>query len=215
VAGIPDRARSPSCPRSAWSSAGHRSGISRLPGILTRVCACHKWRPTGRGTGVLFGAIASSALVLGAPAGGRLQPPEWVLAAMLPSLPEHLLRSSPSRCFQEIYEQGGIWRAALGRPGGVLDVVVSAEPEVAILLLRRYVHPAPLIAGERAISSGRPSEWPNPGRSMATTRPTAETRSQMRRNAQRLSGHGASSSMVMSESVLLSANLTRTPSQTR
>jgi hypothetical protein len=37
----------------------------------------------------------------------------------------------------------------------------------------------------------------------------------MRRKAQRLSGHGASSSMVMSESALLSPNLTRTPSHTR
>ena len=51
--------------------------------------------------------------------------------------------------------------------------------------------------------------------SMATTRPTAATRSQMRRKAQRLSGHGASSSMVRSDFALLSANLTRTPSQTR
>jgi hypothetical protein len=51
--------------------------------------------------------------------------------------------------------------------------------------------------------------------SMATTRPTAATPFQMRRKAQRLSGHGASSSMVMAESALLSANLTRTPSQTR
>jgi hypothetical protein len=66
-----------------------------------------------------------------------------------------------------------------------------------------------------AIRSGRPSEWPNPGRSMAITRPTAATWCQMRRKAQRVSGHGASSSTVMSESALLSANLTRTPSQTR
>jgi hypothetical protein len=33
----------------------------------------------------------------------------------------------------------------------------------------------------------------------------------MRRKAQRLSGHGASSRTVMSDSALLSANLTRTP----
>src|SRR6266508_4772785 len=45
--------------------------------------------------------------------------------------------------------------------------------------------------------------------------PTAATRFQMRRKAQRLSGHGASSSTVVSESALVSANLTRTPSQTR
>jgi low temperature requirement protein LtrA len=72
---------------------------------------------------------------------------------------------------------------------------------------------APEVSG--AIRSGRPSEWPNPGRSMATTRPTPTTRSQMRRKAHRVSGHGASSSTVVSESALVSANRTRTPSQTR
>src|SRR3954470_5437774 len=51
--------------------------------------------------------------------------------------------------------------------------------------------------------------------SIATTRPTAETLPQMRRKAQRDSGHGASSRIVTFESALVSANLTRTPSQTR
>jgi hypothetical protein len=37
----------------------------------------------------------------------------------------------------------------------------------------------------------------------------------MRRKPQRVSGHGASISTVMSESALLSAYLTRTPSLTR
>jgi hypothetical protein len=37
----------------------------------------------------------------------------------------------------------------------------------------------------------------------------------MRRNAQRLSGHGDSRSSVVSESAFVSANLTRTLSQTR
>ena len=50
---------------------------------------------------------------------------------------------------------------------------------------------------------------------MATTRPTDATRLQIRRKAQRVSGHGASSSTVTSEAALLSANLIRTPSQTR
>src|SRR6266567_5696912 len=77
----------------------------------------------------------------------------------------------------------------------------------------RRARNAPEASG--AISSGRPSEWPNPGRSMATSRPSAETRSQIRRKAQRVSGHGASSRTVISESALLSAYLTRTPSLTR
>src|SRR6266511_2176051 len=40
--------------------------------------------------------------------------------------------------------------------------------------LIRRARNAPEVSG--AISSGRPSEWPNPGRSMATTRPTAALR---------------------------------------
>src|SRR4029079_16350716 len=65
-------------------------------------------------------------------------------------------------------------------------------------------------------NSGRPSEWPKPGRSIATTRETADTRSQIRRYAQRLSGHGLSINTVTGdESALLSAKQTRTPSQTR
>src|SRR5271168_909932 len=51
--------------------------------------------------------------------------------------------------------------------------------------------------------------------SMATTLPSDVMRSQMRRKAHRLSGHGASISTVVSESALVSANLTRTPSKTR
>src|SRR5260370_42648891 len=51
--------------------------------------------------------------------------------------------------------------------------------------------------------------------SMATTLPSDVMRSQMRRKAHRLSGHGASISTVVSESALVSANLTRTPSRTR
>ena len=46
---------------------------------------------------------------------------------------------------------------------------------------------------------------------MATTLPTAATRSQMRRKAHRLSGHGESMSTVTPEPGLLSTNLARTP----
>jgi hypothetical protein len=35
--------------------------------------------------------------------------------------------------------------------GRVLHVVVGAEPEVVVVLLRRGVHPPTLIAGERAL----------------------------------------------------------------
>ena len=59
-------------------------------------------------------------------------------------------------------------------------------------------------------------EWPKPGRSIATTRAAPDTRSQIRRNAQRLSGHGLNINTVTAdESALLSANRIRTPSHTR
>ena len=51
------------------------------------------------------------------------------------------------------------------------DDARSTETPLSIRPARK----APAASG--AISSGRPSEWPNPGRSMATTRPTAATRS--------------------------------------
>jgi catechol 2,3-dioxygenase-like lactoylglutathione lyase family enzyme len=67
-----------------------------------------------------------------------------------------------------------------------------------------------------AINSGRPSEWPKPGRSIATTRAAPDTRSQILRYAQRLSGHGLNINTVTArESALLSANRIRTPSHTR
>src|SRR2546422_99923 len=50
----------------------------------------------------------------------------------------------------------------------------------------RRARNSPEVSG--AISPGRPSECPNPGRSMATTRPTAAMRGQMRRKGQRGAG---------------------------
>ena len=44
--------------------------------------------------------------------------------------------------------------------------------------------------------SGRPCEWPKPGRSTATSRPVGARIGQTRRNANRLSGHGLVSTMT-------------------
>src|SRR6266566_3597190 len=78
----------------------------------------------------------------------------------------------------------------------------------------RRARNVPIASG--AISAGRPSEWPKPGRSIATARATPDTRSQIRRYAQRLSGHGLNINTVTAdESALLSANRIRTPSHTR
>ena len=75
---------------------------------------------------LLFGVIASSALVLGALAGGRLQIPKRVLAAMLAFAAGALITALSFELFEDSYEQGGIWRAALGLfAGAVVFTVIS------------------------------------------------------------------------------------------
>ena len=77
---------------------------------------------------LLFGVIASSALVLGAVGGGRLQIPKRVLAAMLAFAAGALMTALAFELFEDSYEQGGIWRAALGLgAGAVVFTVLSAQ----------------------------------------------------------------------------------------
>jgi ZIP family zinc transporter len=76
---------------------------------------------------LVFGAIASSGLLLGALAGGRLRIPERVLAAMLAFAAGALITALAFELFEDSYEQGGIWRAALGMAvGAVIFTAVSA-----------------------------------------------------------------------------------------
>jgi len=77
----------------------------------------------GVGQAILFGAIASSALVLGALAGGRLQLPKRVLAATLSFAAGAPITALTFAMFQDSYD---IWRAALGLAvGAVVFAVVS------------------------------------------------------------------------------------------
>lgn len=66
------------------------------------------------GEAVLFGAIGSSALVIGALVGGRVQLPKRVLAAMLAFAAGALITALAFELFEDSYEQGGIWRAGIG-----------------------------------------------------------------------------------------------------
>ena len=80
----------------------------------------------GVGTAILFGVIASSALVLGALAGGRLQLPKRVLAGMLAFAAGALITALTFEMFEDSYQKGGIWRAALGLAvGAVVFTVIS------------------------------------------------------------------------------------------
>lgn len=66
------------------------------------------------GQALIFGAIGSSALVLGALLGGRVQFPQRVLAAMLAFAAGALITALAYELFEDAHEQGGLWRAALG-----------------------------------------------------------------------------------------------------
>ncbi len=76
---------------------------------------------------LLFGAIASSALVLGALAGGWLQIPKRVLAAMLAFAAGALITALAFELFEDAFEQGGIWRAALGLLVGATVFTLISE----------------------------------------------------------------------------------------
>lgn len=69
---------------------------------------------------LIFGAIASSALILGAWAGVRFQVPKRVLAAMLAFAAGALMTALAFELFQDAFEHGGIWRAAIGLAVGAI-----------------------------------------------------------------------------------------------
>ncbi|NKX56088.1 zinc permease [Arthrobacter sp. E918] len=90
---------------------------------------------------MLFGAVASSALVLGALIGVRFELPKRVLAILLSFAAGALITALAFELFEDAHESGGIWRAAAGLfAGAVVFTVLSS-------LLDRWAqpgsHPAP------------------------------------------------------------------------
>jgi ZIP family zinc transporter len=79
------------------------------------------------GQSLIFGIIASSALVLGAVAGGRVQFPKRVLAGMLAFAAGALMTALTFELFEDSYEQGGMWRAALGLSAGAVVFTVISQ----------------------------------------------------------------------------------------
>ncbi|WP_229075002.1 ZIP family metal transporter [Actinoplanes sp. DH11] len=74
-----------------------------------------------------FGVIASSALVFGALLGARVELPKRVLASMLAFAAGALITALAFELFEEAYQYGGIWRAAIGLiAGAVVFTVLSA-----------------------------------------------------------------------------------------
>ncbi|HWI30174.1 MAG TPA: zinc permease [Microbacterium sp.] len=88
---------------------------------------------------LLFGAIASSALVIGAVIGVWFQLPKRLLAILLAFAAGALITALAFELFEDSYERGGIWLAAIGLfAGAIVFTVLSA-------LLDRWAQ-----AGERA-----------------------------------------------------------------
>ncbi|MFC7490279.1 MULTISPECIES: ZIP family metal transporter [unclassified Knoellia] len=79
------------------------------------------------GEGLLFGAIGSSALVLGALVGGWVQIPKRVLAAMLAFASGALITALAFELFEDSHEQGGLWRAGVGLMAGALVFTLISQ----------------------------------------------------------------------------------------
>ncbi len=70
------------------------------------------------GEALLFGAIGSSALVIGAVGGVWIRLPKRVLAALLAFASGALITALAFELFEDSFEQGGIWRSGLGLMAG-------------------------------------------------------------------------------------------------
>lgn len=78
-------------------------------------------------TSVVFGVVASSALVLGAFIGVRFRLPKRVLAILLSFAAGALITALTFELFEDAFERGGLWRAALGLfAGAVIFTALSA-----------------------------------------------------------------------------------------
>ncbi len=84
------------------------------------------------GESLVFGAVASSALVIGALVGGWVTVPKRVLAGMLAFAAGALITALAFELFEESYERGGLWRAVAGLVlGAVVFTVLSAQLDKA------------------------------------------------------------------------------------
>ncbi len=85
---------------------------------------------------LLFGAVASSALIIGAAIGVRFELPKRLLAMLLAFAAGALITALAFELFEDSYERGGIWLAAIGLfVGAIVFTVLSA-------LLDRWAQPA-------------------------------------------------------------------------
>jgi ZIP family zinc transporter len=84
---------------------------------------------------LLFGVVASSALIVGALIGVRFELPKRLLAILLSFAAGALITALSFELFEDAYQQGGIWRAAVG-------LIVGAAVFTALsALLDRWAQP--------------------------------------------------------------------------
>jgi len=92
---------------------------------------------------ILFGVVASSALVIGAVAGAYWTPPKPLLASALAFASGALITALAFDLFQESFERGGAWLSAIGVVGSPnLVEVVFSEVRMAPVQCPRHPHPA-------------------------------------------------------------------------
>ena len=79
------------------------------------------------GEAILFGLVASSALVVGGAIGAYTRPPSTVIGVLLAFASGSLLAALSFELFPDAFERGGAWRAGLGLlAGGATFVLVNA-----------------------------------------------------------------------------------------
>jgi zinc transporter, ZIP family len=82
---------------------------------------------------LLFGLVASSALVIGAVAGAYWTPPRPLLASALAFASGALITALAFDLFQESFERGGVWLSAIGLLFGAATFIVADK------MLNRYI----------------------------------------------------------------------------
>jgi ZIP family zinc transporter len=82
---------------------------------------------------LLFGVVASSALVIGAVAGAYWSPPRHLLAAALAFASGALISALAFDLFEESFRASGAWLSGIGLVGGAVTFVVADA------LLERYI----------------------------------------------------------------------------
>ena len=107
---------------------------------------------------LIFGVIASSALVIGALVGARFQLPKALLAAMLAFAAGALITALAFELFEDAYEHGGIWRAAVGLiVGAAVFTVLSAWLDRRAQGGREQSHGSETLDVDAAAQEKRPS----------------------------------------------------------